>query len=313
MKANPSFYEKLELNPNASTEEVKKRYRDLAKKYHPDNKNTGNEEKFKSITEAYENIINPKPDNSSFQGDSFNNPFHGNPFGGIHFSGFPFQQQVREVSNIDIGLQIPFIDSVLGTKKDISFNRKAKCNSCKGEGAKTINNGCTDCGGKGQTVRKHGNAVMIITCPKCHGVNTKGECSECSGEGTLDSEISLNVTIPPGIKNGNVLRLNNAGNFMGNFGPFEQYTNVDLHISVESHPNFTLVENDVVSNLTISLREALAGCNKTVKTISGEKEITTPKRSRHKDEIIIKGAGVPNSGNQRVILDVEYPNDLLEI
>lgn len=291
-------YSTLEI-PETSTEaEAKKAFRQLSKMYHPDNKDTGSEDKFKKINEAYQAISNNKFDDDVQQ-------HHG--WGG-------FYQQAVQLENIELYTTLSFKDAVLGCKKDFKFSRKTKCKSCNGNGQIKKNNGCTKCGGRGQIVQQQGFTVMIQTCDKCYGRSQTDPCNDCSRQGVVDSEASINVSIPGGVQTGNILRLAGMGHFAGHFmGSMEQHTDVFLHIAVTQEPGLALDGNHVVSNIEISLLEALQGCKKIVNTILGEKEVDIKPQSKNKDEVIIPRLGVNGLGNQRVILDVIYPKDVKKL
>jgi len=303
-------YKTLGLANNASEEEAKKKYKELTRKYHPDvNKEPDADVKFKKINEAYDRI--KKGDepvaNNPFEGFGFN-PFAGNPFG--RSSG---KKRRISADNISTSVHISFQESVLGTKKNINYSRMVKCQGCDGEGAKQIHNGCDKCKGKGQTSVMHGGMVFIRTCDKCHG-NVKVEsCGKCNGDGLLDAEVSVTVNIPGGVSNDNVLRLAGMGNFVNEFMNIDQHSDVHLHISVEQDPDLFLDGSTVICNLQISLLEALQGCYKTVRTVLGDKDIKIPALSRNNDFITIPKVGINRQGNQKVILDVQYPKDVNQI
>ena len=169
---------------------------------------------------------------------------------------------------------------------------------------------CDKCGGKGQVVSRQGFSVMIETCNKCYGRSKADPCNTCGTQGVLDAEVTITVSVPGGIQSGNILRLGGMGNYVGNFGPMEQHTDVFLHLNVIPEPGLELAGADVVSNLQISLLEALKGGRRTVKTILGDKEIEIKSKSRNREEVIIPHVGVNRQGNQRVVLDVQYPENI---
>lgn len=294
-------YSTLEIPETSTAEEAKKAFRQLSKMFHPDNKDTGSEDKFKKINEAYQAINNNKFDDDAPQGWGGFNPFHQ-------------QQQFIQLDNISIHTTLSFKDAILGCKKELKFSRKTKCKTCNGAGEIKKNNGCTKCGGKGQTVVRQGFSVMISTCDKCFGRSQADPCNDCGTQGVVDGEASINVTVPGGVQSGNVLRIGGMGHFVGFFmGQMEQHTDVHLHIDVTPEEGLKLDGNHVVSNLEISLLEALRGCKKSVKTILGEKEVDIKPQSKNKDEVVIPRLGVNGIGNQRVILDVAYPNDVSKL
>jgi len=294
-------YTILEIPQTSTPEEAKKKYRELTKKYHPDiNKEAGAEDKFKKINEAYQCVSSGKgTDREDMSWQQANNPF--NPFG---------RQTSYQADNINVHTTISFKDSVIGCQKDLKFNRKTKCKDCNGQGQIPINNGCDKCGGKGQIINQRGGMVFIQTCDKCYGKTQVNMCAPCGQRGVVDAEASINVTIPGGILSSNILRLGGMGHFVGNFGPMEQHTDVHLHISVTPEPGLILDGMNVISNISISLLEALQGCKKTINTIMGNKEIEIKPKSRNKDEVILPRFGVNRSGDQKIILDVQYPEDI---
>ena len=282
-------WDTLELKPSASEEEIKKQYKKLTVKYHPDvNKDAGAEDKFKKISAAYETL---KKRNSN------SNVYH---------------QEVIMPTHIETEVTVSFKDSVVGSKKEIKYKRQAKCQKCNGEGACKINNGCRNCGGRGKTTMRQGYSVIVMQCPDCNGSNSYETCTECYGGRVVETETKISVTIPAGVQNENILRLGGMGNYAGSF-IVDQYTDVFLKIKVNPDGDLYIMEQDVCSNLDLSLLEALEGCDKKVKTVFGEKTITVPGMSKNKEEVIIPKYGVNKIGNHRVILNVSYPSNILEL
>lgn len=289
-------YSTLEISDGASVDDAKKAFRQLSKKFHPDNKDTGSEAKFKKINEAYQAISNSKFDDLPQQQNWGGGGFH--------------RQQVIQLENVETSTTISFKESVLGCKKEIKYTRQVKCQDCSGAGEIKLNNGCKTCGGRGQTVNRQGHMVMVTTCSECHGRTNVSNCNACSGQGTVQADVSVHVSIPAGVVDGNTLRLQGMGNFAGSFmGLADQFTDAFLHITVTPEDGLSLEGRTVISHLSIPLLDALRGCSRKVKTIHGEKEINILPKSRNRDEVIIPHCGVSNSGNQKVILDVEYPKN----
>lgn len=296
-------YSILELSSEASPEEAKKKYRELTKKYHPDvNKEENAEDKFKKINEAYQCVINGKGSDRENSQPNYN-PFQGipNPFGG---------NTIRPAENITLNTTISFKESVLGCRRDLHFTRNGKCTFCNGQGMIQNHNGCDNCGGKGQVVAKQGNMIFTRTCEKCMGRQSTHPCTTCSTKGSVNTQISVNVNIPGGVIDNNILRLNGFGNYMGSFMNMDQYSEAHLHIKVIPEEGLVLDGTDVVSFIEISLLEALRGVSKSVKTIIGDKDIFIPGLSKNKDEIKIPNLGVNSMGSQRVIIKVIYPEDI---
>jgi molecular chaperone DnaJ len=313
-------YTILEIPMTSTPEEAKKRFKELAKKYHPDvNKDEGAEAKFKRINEAYQVIESGVDDNSGAPA--------GSPFGGWHSStsygggGFhvnfdPFRDPYRGSQrqyyggNIDIQTTVSFKESVLGVKKELKYSRQIKCPHCKGSGDKHINNGCKTCKGQGQVTSRRQNAVFIQTCPDCGGRAKTEPCTECSQNGVLDSEASVTVSIPNAVHDKSILRLAGMGNFNGSLmGLQDTYTDVYVHISVEKDNDLRLEGKDVVSEVNISLLDALRGCDRKIRTIDGLKKISITPQAKNKDEVVLS-VGDHNSVKHRVIINVGYPTNI---
>jgi molecular chaperone DnaJ len=289
-------YTILELDSGASPEEAKKKYRDLTKKFHPDvNKDPGAEAKFKKINEAYQVVQSGK---SNEREDM--RPTHS-----YH------RQQVVQIEHITIEATISFKESVLGCKREVKYSRQGKCQKCGGNGEIHLNNGCKKCGGKGQVIIRQGITVMISTCTDCYGKSDVEGCSSCKGIGTLKTDVSVHVGIPAGITNDTTLRLQGMGNYAGSFMGFaDQHTDAYCHVTVTAEPGLRLEGRNVVSHENVSLLDALKGCSRTVNTIHGKKEIRIEPKSKNFEEVVIPNCGVDGIGNQRVILEVQYPQNI---
>lgn len=294
-------YATLEIPQGSSETEAKKKFRELSKKLHPDNKETGDEAKFKKINEAYQRIQAGEDDpREAFA--------RGQGQGPIRY------QQVIELTNVEVQTTVSFKESVLGTKKEIKYSRQAKCTACGGAGEIRMNNGCQKCGGRGQVVNKqtsNGQSfVSISTCTACYGKTPVTECGSCKGEGLVYTDVSVHVSVPAGILDGTTLRLQGMGNYAGSLmGMMDQYTDAFLHVTVTPEPGLSIEGQSVVSHLSISLLDALRGCERSVKTIHGQKTAKIKPGTRNKEEVIIPHCGVGGTGDQRVILDVQYPTN----
>lgn len=292
-------YNILDLPNTATPEEAKKKYKNMASKLHPDvNKSEDAVVKFKEINEAYQVVSTGK----STDREDLPSPYHrSGPFG---------RPQPVQVENIPVHATISFTESVTGCHKDIKYKRRNKCKDCEGAGQISLNNGCDQCGGRGQVVKQQGQMIIVQTCNKCRGVSPKASCKACVGLGMLEVESSANVTIQGGVVNGNVLRLSGMGHYVGNFMMMEQHTDVHLHITVIPEPGLSIEGVNVIFTLELTLLEALTGCHKIVNTINGYRDVEVKPQSRNKEEIIIPRLGVNKVGDQRVVLDVKYPQDI---
>jgi molecular chaperone DnaJ len=301
-------YQILEIQPESNEEEVKKQFKKLARKYHPDNKETGSEEKFKEINAAYELIQNKDniQENSDFGGMNIEDIInHFNGFGG--FGGFSNFVNVDYYSKqrppTIVSLTLTFEESILGCKKKIDYVGYKQCDECKGNKRKLKNEICLDCNGQGKTKQKvngRNSQTFVLVCNSCKGTGKKTEeCKKCSGYGTIEDNKSKTLTIPEGIMTlGNQMKIPD-GNHL-----------VIVKINVTPDKEMQLINNNVVSKLNVSLLECLEGCKKTIRTVHGEKEITIPEKSKHQQLIHLSGFGVKNqNGDHIVIVDLEYPED----
>lgn len=286
-------YSILELPFGSSEAEVKKRYREFTKKYHPDvNKETEAEDKFKKINEAYSLINTPNNKN-------------------------PRKFTYIDLQPIELHVEISFKESVLGCKKALKFTRKNKCPICDGQGERIIDNGCPKCKGKGKIVQQQGNFIISRTCDKCMGKSDTKICDQCE-EGVVETETSITVNIPGGVKSGNVLRLGGMGNYVGLrfnqysnpfFEDIERFTDAHVNITVQPYFDLKIMEENVVSELELSLLEAIQGTKKHVNTIIDLKEVAIPPLSKNKDEILLPNLGVNAKGSHKLVLKVNYPTD----
>jgi len=304
-------YSVLGIPPTSSEDDAKKKYRDLTKKYHPDvNKEPGAEDKFKQINQAYETIKKGE--------DHQPQQFHGQPGFNIHdfFGGMHKQQQRhnKQPQPIHLKTSISFKEAVFGVSKEFKYDRNIKCEDCEGQGQYTLHNGCQQCQGRGVTVTRQGNMIMQTTCGSCGGKRQTESCKKCSGTGGISSTSSISVLIPPGVSNGNTLRLEGMGNFVESvnnmFQSGDAFTDALIQINVEPLDNFSVKDQDVHTSTTISLLDALKGRTISVKTLDGQHEITIPKKTKNKDSISISNLGVARKGNQIVNINVEYPSDI---
>jgi molecular chaperone DnaJ len=295
----------LEIPETATPEEAKKRYRELAKKHHPDvNKDPGAEATFKKISEAYQ-AIQAGGTESSFVDDA--RDFNNQTIYDIFNRSTARNNKRYFATNVELNTIISFKQAVQGCKIELTYSRQIKCPHCQGSGDKPVNNGCKTCGGQGQVVTRNGNAVFLRSCSDCHGRNQTKPCTDCNSTGVMETQSSLLVTVRPGVLDGNVLGLQGMGNFSGTFmGLQDTYTDVHLRVKVIPEPGLRLEGNDVVSDLHLTLLDALRGCAVPVSTIDGVKTVTVDGGIRNKEEIVLS-VGDHNSIKHRVVVHVEYP------
>lgn len=345
--AKRDYYEVLGLSKNASDDEIKKAYRKLAKKYHPDiNKEKDAEEKFKEINEAYEVLSDSQKkqiyDNYGFDGLEGN--MGGSGFGGFSgfsggfedlgdifssfmgggFSGFGSrgtrQSGPMKGENRYLQMSIEFLEAVKGVKKTITISVDRECEKCDGSGAKSKSDieTCSTCHGTGKVTRQQrtpfGMMQSVGECPDCHGSgrHIKNKCPHCNGTGYTTKNEKVEVNIPAGISSGQQIRLQGYGERGENGGP-----NGDLYIeiNVKAHSYFTREGNDIYIEVPVSAVDATLGCKIDVPTCNGDVSLTIPAGSQPGSKLRIKGYGVKslrsNSvGDQYVILKVSIPTKL---
>jgi len=326
--AKRDYYEVLGLQKGASADEIKKAYRKLAVKYHPD-KNQGNkeaEEKFKEGTEAYEVLSDPKKktayDQFGFAGvEGMGGGGPGGGFGGFGgaaardfedlFGGFGDifdsffgggvgggarrRSQGHRGNDLRYDLEITFKEAVFGTKKEISFKRDASCDVCNGSGAKsgTGKKTCPTCGGSGQVRRSSGFFSIASACPSCKGEGyiIEDPCNKCYGTGAVQKTQKIKVTIPAGIDHGKRIRIEGQGDAgqMGG-GPGDLY----VVILVRGHEHFERNGNDIYCMIPVSITQASLGADIQVETLDEKKvKLKIPPGTQTGKVLRLRGEGIP--------------------
>lgn len=294
-KKNP--YKILGIEENAPKEDVKKAFRELAKKMHPDvNKSPDAEESFKEINEAYNNIINGNIEKEI----PFQSPFENDPeleeminryragFNSFNFNGFKRQRNFNP--DITESLTIEFMEACNGISRNIEFNRVDKCPSCEKNASKNTKV-CDTCNGKGMKVFKRGNTVISTTCDKCFGSGKIIDCNECNGEGFKRNKIKIDLKIPKGIDNGMILKILGMGNFVnGKFG--------DLYvtINVKEHPLFKRDGINIFTDINVPYIDCLLGGEIDVETIYGMDKIKINECTKNNDIISLSDKGIEFNG-----------------
>lgn len=309
------YYLVLGVDKNASPEEIKKKYRQIALQYHPD-RNPGNkeaEERFKEAAEAYEVLHDPEKrrlydlyghegvSRTGFTGftdfsdifRSFSDIFE-DLFGFGSFGGREPATQAQAGGDLRYDLTLDFLDATLGTEVAIEVPRSINCRICGGSGAKpgTQKIPCPQCGGRGVESRTHGIFQITTTCSRCGGLREfiSEPCPECRGEGRSREKKKLKVKIPPGMDSGTHLIMAGEGH-EGRFGgpPGDLY--IILH--VRPHNLFRREGYDLHLEVPISFVQAALGTRLTIPTLTGSHELVIPPGTQPSEVIRLKGEGVP--------------------
>ncbi len=344
------YYEVLGVPKNADEAALKKAYRVLAKKYHPDS-NPGDaeaERKFKEASEAYSVLSDPEKRrkydqfghaafeggagggaggfggfdfNGADMGDIFGDIF-GDFFGGGRSRGSQYNGPMRG-ANVRAAVRISFEEAVFGCEKEIEINYKEECSTCHGTGAKpgTSPETCRKCGGKGKIIYTQqsifGQVQNVQTCPDCGGKGKviKEKCSDCYGTGYITRKKKFKVTIPAGIDNGQSVRCAGGGEPGANGG---ERGDLLVEAVVSQHPVFKRQDVNIFSTVPISFATAALGGPIRIKTVDGEVEYEVKAGTQTDTRIRLKGKGVPSlrnrnlRGDHYVTLVVQVPERLTE-
>lgn len=319
------YYEVLGVDRNADDAALKKAYRVLAKKYHPDT-NPGDAEaeaKFKEASEAYAVLSDPEKrkqydqfGHAAFEnggaggGFEFNFDDMGDLFSGMfgEFFGGGRRRQSngpRKGANLHASVRITFEESVFGCSKELDITLKEECTTCHGTGAKpgTTPQTCPNCNGKGQVVYTQQSLFGIVrnvqTCPECNGTGkvVKEKCTNCYGTGYTSSRKKISVTIPAGIANGQSVRIREKGEPGVNGGPRGDLL---VEVVVSRHPVFQRQDFNLYSTSSISFAQAALGGDIRIKTIDGDVLFNIKPGTQTDTKIRLKGKGVPTPRNKQV-------------
>lgn len=331
------YYEILKVSKNASKEEIKKAYKNLAKQYHPDlNKSKEAEEKFKKISEAYA-VLNDDEKKAQYdqfgdaafhqrynQEDIFRNFDFEDVFGDFFGGGSVFDmffgggnRRRKKGNDLRYSLEINFEDAVFGAEKEIEFEKLEKCDKCDGAGGSGIGI-CNKCEGTGSVkkVRRtpFGNFATISPCDKCSGEGKifKKECSDCNGTGRIIKPKKIKIKIPAGVDNGSQLRIAREGEagLKGSM-PGDLY----ILIHVQESEIFRRKENDIYLDLPLSFSQAALGDEVKIPTLKGDVKLKIPAGTQSGTKFRLSGKGVAyfdgyGYGNQYIIINVITPKKL---
>lgn len=338
MATRRDYYQVLGVERSASQEEIKKIYRQLARKYHPDVSDAPDTEtRFKEINEAYE-VLSDVEKRATY--DRFGHAGLGGAggMGGFDFGfrdpfeifeevfgrGFGFRTSTRQGPRRGVDLRydlhLPFEEAVFGCEKEIEVTRHEVCPACHGSGAEpgTSPVRCSECNGAGQVRRVQrsilGSFVNVTACPTCQG---DGEtvpipCSKCGGQKRIYTGRKLSITIPPGVDHGTQIRLAGEGEMGERGGPTG---NLYVILDVEPHAIFQRRGDDILVELQVNVAQAALGADVKVPTLEGEEEITIPPGTQSATVLRMRNKGVPHlrrngRGNELVVVRVAVPTKL---
>ncbi|MCA9653089.1 MAG: molecular chaperone DnaJ [Myxococcales bacterium] len=336
MSAKRDYYEVLGVARDAEPAQIKRAYRKAAMQFHPD-RNPGDseaEERFKEAAEAFEVLSDPEkrqlydrfghegPSRAGFSGFSgseeifshFGDLF-GDLFGNLGFGGRGRGGPQRG-GDIKVQLEITMEDVVKGANRDVVVPRRETCETCGGNGAKpgTTPESCRHCGGRGQVIHRQGFFTLQTTCPVCRGEGrmVTDPCRDCSGTGTVQRETTLTVNVPPGVDDGQTLRIQGRGQAGPQGGPSG---NLYVVLRLRPDPRFVRDEYDIHSKAEISMFQAALGCEIEVETLEGTETVEVKAGTQAGHVIVRRNQGIPilgerGRGDHHVHLEVTIPEDL---
>lgn len=341
------YYEILGVSRNADKDELKRAYRRLARKYHPDvNKEPGAEERFKEINKAYEVLSEPE---MRARYDRFGEAgVSGAAAGAGGFSDFGFGDMggMADIfesffgggfgtattgrrrrtgptrgDDLRLDLKLDFREAIFGGEKEIRISHLETCDTCNGSGAKpgTRPKSCDTCGGSGQVRRAtrtpFGSFAQVTVCPTCNGSGQviEEKCGTCEGRGQKQETKKLKIAIPAGVDNGTRLRVSGEGDAGKRGGPAGD---LYVYLFVNEDARFQRDGIDVLSELKIGYLQAILGCQLEVETVDGVEEVTIPPGTQPNTVLTLEGKGVPRLGNpvsrgdHRLSVQVDIPTKI---
>ncbi|QJC32420.1 molecular chaperone DnaJ [Enterobacteriaceae endosymbiont of Donacia dentata] len=327
--AKKDYYDILGVTKNAEDREIKKAYKRLAMKFHPD-RNPGNknaEDKFKEIKQAYEILSNAKKraaydayGHSAFDHENINNTttdfsdIFGDVFGDIFGGNTKNKQSSKRGSDLKYLIELSLEDAVKGITKEIKIPILKNCNYCNGTGSQGALQKCYTCNGLGQIHMSQGFFTVQQTCPKCHGQGNfiKNPCFYCKGKKKIEVYKTLSVKIPSGINSGDQIRLSGEGEI-----GYNKFSSGDLYIEIKikKHHLFTRKENNLYCELPINFITAILGGNIDIPTLNGYVKLKIPQNTQTGKIFRIRNKGIKsiknnNFGDLFCKIKIEIPINL---
>ncbi|MCK5095911.1 MAG: J domain-containing protein [Candidatus Pacebacteria bacterium] len=335
---NKDYYNVLGVDKKASKEDIKKSYRKLVHKYHPD-KEGGNEAKFKEASEAYSVLSDDK---RRAEYDTYGHVFNGADgaqgagYGGFEgfgqgqgfqdfdlgdifgdfFGGGQGRARARRGRDISIDLEIPFTEAIFGTNRTVLLNKTSTCGACKGSGAEegSGTETCTTCNGQGKIHETRQSFLGAVSttreCGVCHGTGSvpKVRCKKCAGLGVNKGQNEIKIKIPSGIQNGEMIRMTGAGEAISYGVPGDLYAK----IHVKPHSQFIREGDNLIMDLDIKLTDALLGAEYEIRAIDDKLiKLKVPAGVTVGETLRVRGKGVPvegrKTGDLMVKLHIKMP------
>jgi molecular chaperone DnaJ len=333
MSSKRDYYEILGIERSASPEEVKKAYRGLARRYHPDVSDEPDaESRFKEINEAYQVLSDSEKratydrfghvaPNGGFD-FGFRDPFDifEEMFGGLGGFGASRRRGPRRGADLRYDLSLIFEEAVFGCEKEIEVTRSEVCPHCGGQRSEpgTTPVRCSECNGTGQVRRVQrsilGSFVSMTNCPVCggSGETISTPCTECAGEGAVRVHRKLSVTIPPGVDHGTQIRLAGEGELGQRGGP---PGNLYVVLDVAAHSTFKRRHDDILVEMSINIAQAVLGAEISVPTLEGDEVISLEAGTQNGTVLRLRSKGVPHlrkngRGDELILIHVAIPTKL---
>lgn len=335
------YYELLEISKDSDKSTIKKAYRKMAMKYHPD-KNPGNdeaEESFKAVNEAYQ-VLNDKEKRSVYdrygkaglEGQGGGGGFGGFGAGGFDDLGSIFEEMFGQSGfgggsrkakktykyNLDVGIEIKveFNEAIFGAKKEIHYKYKTACKPCKGTGAKDAKlSTCKTCAGAGQVHARQGFMTFAQTCPTCEGSGeaVASSCKKCSGRGYDEHDEKFEVNIPEGVNTGIRIRVSNKGNIAPDGSKGDLY----IQINVKEDAHFIRHDDDIYIEVPLFFTQVALGGNITIPGLRGELDLNIPIGAKDQQQFKFPNEGVKSvqgytKGDLIVQIKIKYPKKVNE-
>jgi molecular chaperone DnaJ len=333
------YYEVLGVARGASKDEIKKAFRALASKYHPDKK-TGDEAKFKEISEAYSILSDDKKRAEYDTMGSYTAGGQGSPWGGA--GGFQGQQgfefDINDIfesfgdmfggggrgprrqsrgNDISVDIELAFKEAVFGARRSLKLMKNGACTSCKGSGARagTEMTSCSTCNGNGR-IRETRQSILgqfatVRECSDCRGTGKmpKEKCPDCAGFGVRRIEDIIDLNIPGGVEHGEMIRMSGRGEAVQGGVSGDLY----VKIHVQPHPTIKRDGDTLTTTLKVKLSDALLGTTSSIETLDDLVDIKIPEGVKHNEQLRIKNKGVPDGsvrGDFLVKIQIELPQKL---